>query len=182
MITYTYYINHRTNTIISSDWIQYLSTKSDHLCTIIISSCNNVKYVDKSNIISIIFSNSVISIGESAFSNCQNLKSITFSKNLQSIDEFAFYNCQSLTFIIFPDNLKNVANNAFEKSGLKSIYIPKLCNINTFANLPDLCIIYTDHNKINLKNTTVYVTTFKYNLLTNKYILNRIYNNLINLF
>ncbi|HHX58136.1 MAG TPA: leucine-rich repeat domain-containing protein, partial [Clostridiales bacterium] len=70
-------------------------------------------------------SDSVTSIGYSAFSHCSNLTSITVPNSVTSIGGLAFSYCSSLTSITMPDSVTDIGENAFsECSSLKSITIP----------------------------------------------------------
>lgn len=57
--------------------------------------------------------NSVISIGERAFSFCWNLKNIRLSEKLKTISPFAFSHCNDLTEIHLPKSITSIGNDAF---------------------------------------------------------------------
>ena len=90
---------------------------------------------------------SVNYIGDSAFSNCTSLEKIVLPPNLNCIDEYVFTDCESLDGInipegvtrieygafwgckgidsvTIPDAVTYIGINAFDNSGLKSVYIP----------------------------------------------------------
>lgn len=68
---------------------------------------------------------SVTSIGECAFLECNSLTSIIIPDSVTSIGVCAFYNCNSLTSINIPDSVTTIANHAFYNcKSLKSIKIP----------------------------------------------------------
>jgi len=54
--------------------------------------------------------------------NYTNLESVTFPDTLHTIGDYAFYNCNKLTSLTFPDSLVTIKNSAFSScSGLKHI-------------------------------------------------------------
>jgi len=69
--------------------------------------------------------NSVTSIGDYAFSDCDSLTSIEIPDSVTSIGDSAFYSCDSLTSIEIPDSVTSIENGAFFNcSSLTSIDIP----------------------------------------------------------
>ena len=69
--------------------------------------------------------NSVISIGEAAFSNCRSLTSITIPNSVTSIGDGAFYKCGSLTSITIPNSVTSIGYGTFwDCPSLTSITIP----------------------------------------------------------
>ncbi|MCL2086426.1 MAG: leucine-rich repeat protein [Oscillospiraceae bacterium] len=73
----------------------------------------------------IIIPNRVTSIGERAFSSCTGLTSVTIGNNVERIDRGTFSNCTGLTEIIIPDSVISIGNSAFSNcTGLTEIIIP----------------------------------------------------------
>ena len=73
-----------------------------------------------------------ISIGACAFKYCENLISVVISNSPISINDDAFYDCISLTDITIPNSVKHIGNNAFTCcSSLTSINIP--ANVDTIG-------------------------------------------------
>ncbi len=67
----------------------------------------------RSSIESIYISDSVSTIGESAFKYCSNLKTVRLSNNLKRIESNLFYDCTSLEEITIPDSVKTISEYAF---------------------------------------------------------------------
>ena len=114
------------------DWAHYSSVPwySDHsyIKTIIIgdsvTSICNYAFYDCDNLTSIEIPNSVTSIGDSAFLDCSGLTSVTIGNGVTSIGDAAFYSCDNLASIDIPDSVLSIGNSAFEYcSGLTSITI-----------------------------------------------------------
>ena len=78
-----------------------------------------------SNLSSIAIPNSVISIGDGAFSQCSSLTDITIPDSVTSIGEGAFDDCSGLTSITIPNSVTSIGASAFRGcSSLTSITIP----------------------------------------------------------
>lgn len=88
-------------------------------------SIGNSAFENCNNLISITIPNRVTSIGDSAFKNCQNLMSITLPNSIWSIGDCAFQNCSSLTNLTIPDNVRSIGYGVFYNcSSLTSFTIP----------------------------------------------------------
>ena len=69
--------------------------------------------------------NSVTSIGNSAFYNCEALSSITIPNSVTSIGKSAFSGCSSITSVVIPDSVTSIGESAFTYcDSLTSITIP----------------------------------------------------------
>ena len=88
-----------------------------------------------SYITSISIPESVISIGEKAFSGCSRLTSVEISPNLKSIGKSAFSGCSRLTSISIPKNVETIEKAAFKQcSALTTVNISEgVKNINDDA-------------------------------------------------
>ena len=68
---------------------------------------------------------SVVHIGDYAFSGCNGLTSVTISSSVQSIGLRAFYNCNGLVEVTIPDSVTNIGEYAFNRCvSLRSIAFP----------------------------------------------------------
>ena len=73
-------------------------------------------------------------MGSSAFSNCSGLKKVSLPSTLTKIDRYTFYNTSSLEEVKFANGLQTIEDNAFSKTGLKSITMPStLKTIKSYA-------------------------------------------------
>ncbi len=73
-----------------------------------------------------IIPNSVVKIGDRAFSKCIGLKDINIPESVTSIGNYAFSGCSSLEKVYFPETLNDIGEWAFSGcNSLESICIPK---------------------------------------------------------
>ena len=73
----------------------------------------------------LVISNTVTSIGESAFDGCKNLTSVLIPTGVKSIGKRAFYQCFNITDIKIPDTVTNIGDGAFASClALTSVTIP----------------------------------------------------------
>jgi hypothetical protein len=73
---------------------------------------------------SITIPDSVISIGNGAFSSCSNLSNLTIGNNVTTIDDNAFESCSNLANVVIPDSVTTIGQNALSYcSNLKAITI-----------------------------------------------------------
>ena len=68
-----------------------------------------------------IIPNSVTTIGNGAFSNCDSLTSITIPNSVKSIGKEAFYNCYNLNTVVVGNGVKSIGDYAFYDCGLQNI-------------------------------------------------------------
>lgn len=76
------------------------------------------------NITSIVIPDSVIHIGDGAFTGSYPLSDVKMGNGVTHIGNSAFYECRSLTNIVLPDSLNYIGGSAFAYTNLKSIDIP----------------------------------------------------------
>ncbi len=75
------------------------------------------------------------SIGNNAFNGSRSLKKVEFIGNsLTSIGDYAFYNCQKLTDFALPDTLENLGKYALDGINIETLNIPASLNTFTFTN------------------------------------------------
>jgi hypothetical protein len=75
-----------------------------------------------SGLTSLTIPNSITSIGDWAFQDCQNLSAITIPSSVTFIGNYAFYGCGSLSTVFFEGNAPTVGSNAFIYAGNPQIY------------------------------------------------------------
>ena len=93
--------------VVDSGYTKYDSRNG---CNAIIETASNTLIVGCQNTI---IPNSVTSIGNSAFANCDGLTSIRIPNNVTSIGSDAFLYCSSLTSIEIPNSVTSIGDNAF---------------------------------------------------------------------
>ena len=102
-------------------------------------------------------SNTVTSIGSSAFSGCSGLTSVTIPSSVTSIGNYAFSNCSGLTSVNIPSSVTNIGWSAFAGCcGLTSITVDG-GNSNYDSRNNCKAIIETATNKLiaGCKNTII---------------------------
>ena len=73
---------------------------------------------------SIVIPDSVTTLGQAAFKECEQLTNVTISGSVETILSSAFYGCKKLTSVIIKDGVKTIEDDAFNKCvSLKSITI-----------------------------------------------------------
>jgi len=86
---------------------------------------NSAPVFHNNNLVECIIPDSVISIGDNAFTNCRNLASINIPSGITSIGQYAFSQCISLTSCIIGSGVTSIGNYAFIScSNLTSVVIP----------------------------------------------------------
>ncbi|MCL2272401.1 MAG: leucine-rich repeat domain-containing protein [Treponema sp.] len=80
-----------------------------------VTSIGDVAFVDCNNLTSVTIPDSVTSIGNGAFARCTSLTSVTIPDSVTSIGNQVFTNCDSLTSVTFSagSQLKTIGFNAF---------------------------------------------------------------------
>ena len=95
------------------------------------------------------YSNSIESIGNSAFSNCSALTEINISKNIISIGSWAFDYCDALESVDLGNSLKEIGEFAFERcNSLKEIRVgglPAKTGYSPFKDINDECKLIVEY-------------------------------------
>lgn len=110
---------------------------SDSL-TVIFGDESNLKTIGNgafgfTDLTTITLPDSVETIGDNAFSNCDKLTSVTLGSGLKSIGNYAFNYCSALSSINIPEGVTFLGNSAFNNcTSLESINIPG--SVNTIGN------------------------------------------------
>ena len=87
-----------------------------------ITTIGDRAFEDCNNLTSIIIPDNVTSIGNYAFWRCSHLSSVTLSEGLTTIKGYAFAECPELTSITIPNSVTTIEMSAFEGcEGLKSV-------------------------------------------------------------
>ncbi|MCQ2110366.1 MAG: leucine-rich repeat domain-containing protein [Bacteroidaceae bacterium] len=78
----------------------------------------------------IYFPESLISIGNNAFSGCSGIKSVIFPEGLKEIGKYAFAGCSNLESIEIPKGVQTAFLNSFSGcTGIRSITYPSGCQV-----------------------------------------------------
>ena len=84
------------------------------------------------SLLRVIIGNSVTSIGDQAFYDCSSLRSVTIPDSVTSIGDGAFDNCSRLKYITVEGNPPLFFGEIFEGRG-RTVIIKKKLEINTFS-------------------------------------------------
>ena len=71
-------------------------------------------------ITTVVMSNAVEKVGESAFGNCQNLENVTWGKSIKNIGKSAFANCIRLKSVTIPETVTEIGAYSFYNCKLLS--------------------------------------------------------------
>ena len=90
-----------------------------------VTSIGEHAFYNCDSLTSVTIPDSVTSIGSSAFEDCSSLTSVTIPDSVTSIGSAAFFNCDSLTSITIPDSVTSIGGSAFKScDSLTSVTIP----------------------------------------------------------
>ena len=88
-------------------------------------AANSFSYSD---IKSIVISDSVESIGDSAFYDCLSLETVDLGDGIRSIEDSAFYGCYNLKAVDLGNGVRSIGEYAFSNTDIRSIVIPDSVN------------------------------------------------------
>jgi hypothetical protein len=91
---------------------------------------------------------SVTKIGKNVFLSCDRLKNITLPKNLEKIPANAFSECYKLKNVTISDGVKVIGANAFCGVGIKELKLP-----NSIEKIGEEAFDYSDLKSINLPDS-----------------------------
>ena len=77
------------------------------------------------NLVSIVISKGVISIGKKAFFQCWSLSSVVIPEGVISISEYTFWDCLNLVTVVIPKSVTSIGEGAFGGCSLISVVIPE---------------------------------------------------------
>ncbi len=78
-----------------------------------VTSIGEESFNNCDSLTSVVIGDSVTSIGQEAFRGCTSLKSIVIGNSVTSIGDFAFENCDSLTSVEIPESVTSIGYGAF---------------------------------------------------------------------
>jgi len=95
--------------------IQYPAgnTRTSYTIPDSVTTIGNYAFYDCDSLTSVTIPDSVTTIGDSAFSSCYSLTSVTISDTVTTIGDWAFHDCKSLTSISVDANNENYSNDSY---------------------------------------------------------------------
>ena len=88
-----------------------------------VESIGDRAFYNCDNLSSVVISGNTTSIGNSVFGSCDNLEIVNIPNSVTSIGHSVFANCTSLTTITIPNSVKSIGESAFSGANLKSILL-----------------------------------------------------------
>ena len=95
--------------------ISYRAKEANYVIPDSVTSIGECAFLECNSLTSIIIPDCVTSIGVCAFALCNSLTSINIPDSVTTIANHAFYNCKSLKSIKIPDSVTSIGDCAFEE-------------------------------------------------------------------
>ena len=117
-----------------------------------------------SGITSIELPESLNTIEESVFYDCDNLEFVRISGGVQSIKNGAFSSCSNLQEVIIPSNVTEIADNAFENCNKLHLWVKENSYAKTYAEEKNISYsIYNENGDFDyIENTDSSITIIRY--------------------
>lgn len=117
------------------------------------SSSDKNLYLNNELISSVVIPDSVTSINEYAFYNCNSLTSVTIGNKVTSINYYAFSYCANLTSVTIPSSITNISDRVFGYNKLETVYytgdVASWCKITGLSNLmSNVTSLYINGQKV----------------------------------
>ena len=123
-----------------SPWINYRSSIKSVVISEGVTSIGNSAFFECNNLTSVTIPEGVTSIGNSAFFKCSSLTTVTIPSSVTSIGDHAFSDCSSLTSVTIPEGVTSIGDYAFSGcSSLTSVTIPM-----TLTSIGSSCFFGSD--------------------------------------
>ncbi|MGN0518858.1 MAG: leucine-rich repeat protein, partial [Acutalibacteraceae bacterium] len=96
---------------------------------------------------------SITNIGDRAFEECRNLIEIVLSNNLETIGDYAFYRCEIESMPPLPDSVTSIGNYAFyDCFGFSELFIG-----NNVSRIEEGAFAYTSIRKLTIGDNVTYI-------------------------
>lgn len=142
------------------DWLQAGDTWDEATKTLTVNSNHIYTYEKITEIVNLIFSDGVTTIGEYAFFECTGLREVTIGNKVKSISQFAFQGCANLTTVTIGSAVTKIDYQAFGwciRLTTLTVYAAPTCSLITDAlfRCRSLSNIYVPADKVEaFKNAT----------------------------